>query len=305
MRPLWYDGCTFFPEVALMLNHKQSLRDAGILLLGMLFVAVAVYYIMMPGGFVVGSLSGLVLVLCQFIPLKVSTLTLILNVGLLLIGFIFIGREFGGKTVVTSLILPVYLRIFEWITPEVSQFSGNLLLDVVSFVLVLSVGQAMLFNINASSGGLDIVAKLMNKYLRMGLGKAMALSGFLVASTSILVADREILVASLLGTYLGGIVLDHFIDGSHVRKSISIISAEYPRIQEFVVRQLNRGVTLYPGRGGWDNAERITMVTVLQKNEYRQLLDFIATVDPHAFVTVSTVSEVVGQWNPHRKHVKF
>ena len=288
-----------------MFKEKLNLREAGILMLGMLFVAVGVYYIMMPGGFVVGSLSGLVLVLCKFIPLPVSTLTLILNVALLVIGFIFIGREFGGKTVITSLILPVYLRIFEWITPEVAQFSGNLLLDVVSFVLVLSVGQAMLFNINASSGGLDIVAKLMNKYLRMGLGKAMALSGFIVAATSILIYSREVLVASLLGTYLGGIVLDHFIDGSHVRKSVSIISDQYPQIQEFVVRQLNRGVTLYPGRGGWDNAERVTMMTVLQKNEYRQLLDFIESVDPHAFVTVSTVNEVIGQWNPHRKNVKF
>lgn len=281
------------------MKEKSSIKEFFVLAVGMLFVGAAVYYIMVPSGFVVGTLSGFVLVLSHFIPLSISTLTLILNVILLVIGFVFIGKEFGGKTVITSLLLPLYLRIFEIITPDVPELTSNLFLNVVCFVLVLSIGQTMLFNINASSGGLDVIAKLMNKYLHTDLGQSLAISGFVVACTSILVYDREILVVSLLGTYLGGIVLDHFIDGSHIRKKISIISPAYPEIQEFIVKNLNRGVTMYQARGGWDNSERVTLVTILQKNEYAQLIHYVNEVDPRAFVTVATVGEVIGQWNPH------
>ena len=287
------------------MKEKISFRELAILAFGMFIVGIAVYYIMMPAGFVVGTISGLVMVLTHFIPLQASTLTLILNMGLLVLGFIFIGKDFGGKTVVASLLLPLYLRFFEAVTPTVPPLTPDPLINVICFALVISLGQAILFNINASSGGLDIVAKLMNKYLHMELGKALTISGFVIAATSILVYDREILVISLLGTYLGGIVLDHFIDGSHMRKKVSIISPHYQEIQEFVVKKLTRGVTLYPARGGWDNSERIELVTILQKNEYAQLLGFVQKVDPAAFVTVSTVGEVIGQWNPHIRNVKY
>ena len=285
------------------MKEKISFKECIILAIGMLFVSIAVYYIMMPSGFVVGTTSGLILVLSHFIPLSVSTLTLIMNIILLILGFVFIGKDFGGKTVITSLLLPFYLRIFEIITPIVPELTDDLFVNVICFILVLSIGQTMLFNINASSGGLDIVAKLMNKYLHTDLGQSLSISGFVVATTSILVYDKKVLVVSLLGTYLGGIVLDHFIDGTHIRKKLSIISPKYSEIQEYVVKKLNRGVTLYNARGGWDNAEHITLVTILQKNEYAQVLAFVNQIDPNAFVTVATVGEVIGQWNPHIRKI--
>ena len=285
------------------MKEKISFKECIILAIGMLFVSIAVYFIMMPSGFVVGTTSGLILVLSHFIPLSVSTLTLIMNIILLILGFVFIGKDFGGKTVITSLLLPFYLRIFEIISPIVPELTDDLFVNVICFVLVLSIGQTMLFNINASSGGLDIVAKLMNKYLHTDLGQSLSISGFVVSTTSILVYDKKVLVVSLLGTYLGGIVLDHFIDGTHIRKKLSIISPKYPEIQEYVVKKLNRGVTLYNARGGWDNAEHITLVTILQKNEYAQVLAFVNQIDPNAFVTVATVGEVIGQWNPHIRKI--
>ncbi len=281
------------------MKEKISLKDLFILAAGMLVVSMAVYYIMMPSEFVVGSLAGFVMVLAHFIPLKVSTLTFILNVLLLVVGFLFIGREFGGKTVITSLLLPLYLRIFEGITPSPQPFTNDLFLNVICYVLVLSAGQAILFHINASSGGLDIIAKLLNKYLHMDLGKGAALAGFVTASLSILVYDRTILVVSLVGTYLGGIVLDHFLDGFNIRKKVSILSDHYPEIQKFIVQQLHRGVTLYPVLGGWDNQARTEIVTILQKNEYARLLEYVNQLDPTAFVTVATVGQVIGKWNPH------
>ena len=285
------------------MKEKISFKECIILAIGMLFVSIAVYYIMMPSGFVVGTTSGLILVLSHFIPLSVSTLTLIMNIILLILGFVFIGKDFGGKTVITSLLLPFYLRIFEIISPIVPELTDDLFVNVICFVLVLSIGQTMLFNINASSGGLDIVAKLMNKYFHTDLGQSLSISGFVVATTSILVYDKKVLVVSLLGTYLGGIVLDHFIDGTHIRKKLSIISPIYSEIQEYLVKKLNRGVTLYNARGGWDNAEHITLVTILQKNEYAQVLAFVNQIDPNAFVTVATVGEVIGQWNPHIRKI--
>lgn len=286
------------------MREKISAKEYLVLAVGMFLVAISVYYIMMPSQFVVGTLSGLVLVLANFIPLNVSTLTLILNVFLLILGFFFIGKEFGGKTVIASLLLPLYLRIFEIVTPSVPELTDNLLVNVICFVLVLSMAQTMLFNINASSGGLDIVAKLMNKYLHMELGQALIFSGFVVAASSILVYDKETLVYSLLGTYFGGIVLDFFIDGTHIRKKVSIISPKYDEIQKFIVKDLYRGATLYQIKGGWNAEEKLELVTILQKNEYAKLLEYVNKIDPQAFVTVSTVGQVIGRWNPHRRNVK-
>lgn len=285
--------------------EKLTLKEALILPIGMLVVSAAIYYLMMPSGLVIGTMSGLVLVISNFVPLSVSTLTFILNMILLVLGYLCIGKDFGGKTVITSLLLPAYLWIFERVTPEVRPLTDDLLVNALCFILMISIGQAMLFNINASSGGLDIVAKIMNKYLHTDIGQSLSISGLLIACTSIFVYDTDILIVSLLCTYFGGVVLDHFIDGSRIRKRVSIISPNYKVIQDFVVQKLNRGVTLYEAKGGWDNSEKIIMVTILQKNEYAQLLSYINHVDPAAFVTVETVGEVIGKWNPHTHNPKW
>ena len=201
----------------------------------------------------------------------------------------------------TSLMLPFYLRVFEIITPNVPSLTDDMLVNMFCHVLVISFGQAILFNANASSGGLDVIAKLLNKYFHIEIGKSLTIAGFVTASTSILVYDRKTLVISLLGTYLSGLVLDSFIDGFHIRKRVCILSEKYQDMQRFVVEELHRGATLYPAFGGLDNKERTEVVTILEKNEYAKLLAFIHETDPTAFVTVSTVGEVIGQWNEHKK----
>ena len=283
------------------MKKKLSLRESVILIVGMFIVAVAVYYMMMPGGFVLGSLSGLVIVLVNFIPLPVSVLTFIINGILLVIGFLLIGKEFGGKTIVASILLPVYLAIFEKVTPDVTSLTGDVLTDMLCYMLTICFGQALLFGINASSGGLDIVAKLLNKYFYMELGKAVMIAGFVTAATSILVYDRKTLVVSILGTYLSGLVLDHFIDGFHTRKRVCIITADYQAVQDYIVKELHRGVTLYSAYGGLNHEKKTEVVTILEKNEYGKLLTYIHENDPSAFLTVSTVGEVIGEWNRNRR----
>ena len=282
------------------MKAKITLKEILMMLAGMFLMSAAIYYVMMPDNLVLGSLSGLVLVLVNFIPVKVSTLTLILNMILLVAGYIFIGKEFGLKTVLTSLMLPMYLRIFEIITPNVESPSGNIVIDLTCFMVVISLGQALLFNMNASSGGLDVIAKLLNKYLGFKIGESLTIAGFIIASTSIFVYDRETMIISLIGTYIYGLVLDRYCDGFRIRKKVCILSGKYQEIQEYIVKELHRGATLYQAYGGIGLAEHMEVATILEKSEYGKLLAFIHQIDPAAFVTVSTVNEVIGEWNRKR-----
>lgn len=284
-----------------MNKKKFDLREYLIITLGVLITAAGVYFFMIPGHIVVGSLSGLVLVLSNFVPLPISVMTFLLNAVLLVVGFIFIGREFGAKTIYTSILLPAFLRMFEVILPNQKSLTGDVILDTLCYVLTVSVGLAMLFNANASSGGLDIIAKFLNKYFHIELGKSMTIAGMCTAVTSILVYDTKTLVISILATYFNGIVLDHFIDGFHVRKRVCILSEHHTEIREFIMQKMHRGVTLYQAWGGYDNREKIEIQTILTRAEYGELMNYIREADPNAFITVSTVSEVIGQWGSGRK----
>ena len=283
------------------MERTKKIKEYVIITLGTLIVSMAVYFFLLPSNVVVGSLSGLVMVLATFIPLKISVMTFILNAVLLVVGFLFIGKEFGAKTVYTSLLMPIFLYVFELIFPNNKSLTNDVVLDTICYILVVSVGLALLFNANASSGGLDIVAKLLNKYLHIEIGKAMTLAGMCTAISSIFVYDTKTLVLSILGTYANGIVLDHFIDGFNRRKRICILTEQYKELQNFIVHELHRGVTLYPASGGYNNEEKIELVTILTRNEYAEVLNYLHSVDENAFVTVSTVNEVIGQWNVKQK----
>lgn len=283
------------------MERTKKIKEYVIITLGTLIVSMAVYFFLLPSNVVVGSLSGLVMVLATFIPLKISVMTFILNAVLLVVGFLFIGKEFGAKTVYTSLLMPIFLYVFELIFPNNKSLTNDVVPDTICYILVVSVGLALLFNANASSGGLDIVAKLLNKYLHIEIGKAMTLAGMCTAISSIFVYDTKTLVLSILGTYANGIVLDHFIDGFNRRKRICILTEQYKELQNFIVHELHRGVTLYPAIGGYNNEEKIELVTILTRNEYAEVLNYLHSVDENAFVTVSTVNEVIGQWNVKQK----
>lgn len=273
---------------------KNIIKDYTLITLGMAIVSAAVYFFMIPGNIVAGSISGLVLVLSHFIPLSISLMTLIFNAVLLILGFIFIGSEFGIKNIYTSILLPVYLGIFEAVFPNQPSLTNDVILDTLSYVILISLGTAVLFNANASSGGLDIVAKLMNKFFHMELGKALAAFGIVIAVSSLIVYDTKTLVISILATYFNGIALDHFIDGFRIKKRVCILSDNYPLIRDFILKTLGRGVTLYEAVGGYDNKKRIELITILTRHEYIQLMNYIHKTDPKAFVTVYMVNEVSG-----------
>jgi uncharacterized membrane-anchored protein YitT (DUF2179 family) len=270
----------------------NTIKEFAIITVGTAIVATAVFFFMLPSHVSVGSGAALAMVLSNFIPLSVSTITLIMNVGLLVIGFILIGAEFGAKTVYCTILMPLMMGVLEWIFPNFQSITQDPLLDVICYILVVGVGLAILFSHNASSGGLDIVAKIMNKYLRMDLGKAMSYSGIAVALTSALCYDSKIVVLSILGTYFGGMVVDNFIFGINIKRRVCVISEHLDDIVEFVLHNLHSGATLNEIIGAYDKTPKREMITIVDKNEYRRLMDYIREIDPKAFVTVYSVSDM-------------
>ena len=198
---------------------KRNIREFFVITGGTAIVAIAVYFFMLPSHVSVGSAAALAMILSNFIPLPISTITFLMNVILLILGFLLIGPEFGVKTVYSTLLLPVMLGILEILLPDFQSLTADPLLDVICYILVVGIGLAILFSCNAASGGLDIIAKIMNKYLRMDLGQAMSVSGIVVALSSALVYDKKIVVLSVLGTYFGGMVVDNFIFGINIYRS--------------------------------------------------------------------------------------
>lgn len=271
---------------------KERIVDFMIITLGTTIVAAAVFFFMVPSNVSVGSIAALAMIIAKFVPLSIATLTFIMNVALLIFGFVFIGREFGAKTVYTALILPVIMGIFEVAFPNNQSLTNDQTLDVICYICLVSIGQSMLFVRNASSGGLDIVGKFMNKYFHMELGKAVGLAGMVVALSSILVNDLKTVILSVLGTYFGGIILDHFIFGTTIKKRVCIISKKEQEILDFILHELHSGATKYHAYGTYSDAQHTEINTIVDKNEYLKLMNFITKVDPSAFVTVYAVNEM-------------
>lgn len=278
------------------LNYADIVKETVILTVAVAIIAAAVYFFLVPSHTSVSSISGLGIVLSNFVPLQLSAITMILNVVLLIIGFFTCGREFGVKTVYTSVMLPLFLGLFEIIFPNFGSMTDSQELDVLCYVLVVSVGLSILFNRNASSGGLDIVAKIMNKYLHMELGKAMSLSGMCVALSAALVYDKKTVVLSILGTYFNGIVLDHFIFDHNIKRRVCIITKKEEELRQFIIHDLHSGATIYEAIGAYNMEKRREIITIVDKGEYQKLMKFINQEDPKAFITVYNVSNM--QYQP-------
>lgn len=268
------------------------IKEFAVMTFATAIIACAVFFFLYPSNASVSSVSGLAIVLSNFVPFSVSIITLALNIILLIIGFITCGNEFGGKTVYTSILLPVFMWILEKIFPNMQSLTGDAALDVVCYVFSVSVGLAILFNMNASSGGLDIIAKIMNKYLHMDLGHAMSLSGMIVALSSAFAYDIKTVILSVLGTYVNGLVLDHFIFSQSLKRRVCIVSPKQEEIREFILNELHSGATIYEAIGAYRMQKHTEIITVVDKSEYQKLMNFIQKTDPQAFVTVYNVSDV-------------
>lgn len=272
--------------------NKNTVKEFLVIIGGTAIVAAAVFFFMLPSHVTVGSAAALAMLIGNFIPIPVSAITAGLNIFLLLIGFLLIGPEFGGKTVFTALLMPGFMWVFECLFPNFQSITQDPTLDVICYILVVGIGLALLFSCNASSGGLDIVAKIMNKYLRMDLGQAMSVSGMVVALSSAFFYDAKTVVLSVLGTYFGGMVVDHFIFGLNIKRRVCIISPKVDDIVHYILYEIHSGASLNETIGAYENVVRKEIITIVDKQEYKQLMDYVRKVDPKAFITVYSVNEI-------------
>ena len=270
-------------------HYVEAVKEIGILTAAVAIIAAAVFFFLVPSHTSVSSISGLGIVLSNFIPLPLSAITMILNVVLLIIGFLTCGKEFGAKTVYTSILLPLFIGLFELVFPNFSSMTGSQELDVLCYILVVSIGLSILFNRNASSGGLDIVAKILNKYLHVELGRAMSLAGMCVALSAAFVYDKKTVVLSVLGTYFNGIVLDNFIFDHNKKRRVCIITEKEEELRKFIINDLHSGATIYEAIGAYNFEKHNEIITIVDKSEYQKLMTFINREDPKAFITVYNV----------------
>lgn len=272
---------------------KQFIKEYAVITFGAALAATAIFFFMLPSRLTIGSGTALAMVLSEFIPLPISLLSLILNVFLLIIGFLLVGPEFGAKTVYAAVLLPVVLGVYEFLLPDFQSLTSDPVLDMVCYIIVCGMAMAILFSCNASSGGLDIVAKILDKYFKIGIGKAVSISGIAVALTSVFCYDTKTVVISVLGTYFSGLVVDKFIFGLNIKRRVCIISKNSTeKITDYLLHELHSGATLYDSIGAYDNSVRREIVAIVDKNEYRQLMDYIRRTDPEAFVTVISVNDL-------------
>ena len=278
------------------LHYAELIKEIIILTVAVAIIAAAVFFFLVPSHTSVSSISGLGIVLSNFIPLPLSAITMILNVVLLIIWFLTCGKEFGAKTVYTSILLPLFIGLFELVFPNFSSMTGSQELDVLCYILVVSIGLSILFNRNASSGGLDIVAKILNKYLHVELGRAMSLAGMCVALSAAFVYDKKTVVLSVLGTYFNGIVLDNFIFDHSKKRRVCIITEKEEELRKFIINDLHSGATIYEAIGAYNFEKHNEIITIVDKSEYQKLMTFINREDPKAFITVYNVSNM--QYQP-------
>lgn len=284
------------------INLKTVIKEFSIITFGALLAAAAIYFFMLPLNIAIGSGSAIAMMLSTFIPLPISVISLLLNIFLLILGILLVGREFGIKTIYAAILVPTFLGVFELMFPNFQSLTNDPLVDVICYIIVVGMGMALLFSCNASSGGLDIVAKIMSKYLRIDIGVAVSLSGVVVAASSIFFYDTKIAVISVLGTYFGGMVVDKFIFGLNIKRRVCIISPHLETIIDFVLNDLHSGATINEIIGAYDRTPRREVIVIVDKQEYRKLMDFVRKIDPKAFVTVYSVSDM--RYQPKIRHSK-
>lgn len=282
---------------------RNIIMDYIMVTIGITIAAAAVYFFLIPANLVVGSVSGLALVIGEVIPVSISTVTLVVNLLLLVVGYFVVGKEFGVKTIYTSLMFPGLIYIFERVCPNQQPIMNDPWLDLITYVLILGISQTILFRANASSGGLDIVAKIFNHLWGVPIGVAVSVVSSVVSLSAIFVYDIKVVVLGLIGTYLNGLIITHFTDAFNQKKRVCIISQKHELIADYILNVLMRGVTLYPRVGAYTRKEDLEIQIIIENNEVMGLIRYINEVDKDAFVTVGNIDFISGKWHT-KKQIK-
>lgn len=310
----------FFSTVAQTLGAKKFWVELIIMTLGMLLTAAAVYYFLVPSKLIVGTISGFSIVLCGIfenmgIHLSLSVVIMVINAILLVLAYFLIDKEFGAKTVYSAMILGPLTDFWDAVLPwqtfatpnpitGAESVMGDPWFDLCCFVLMLSAAQAIMFSINASTGGLDILAKIVNKYLHFDIGKSVSIAGAIICLSAFAINPFRMVVIGLIGTWINGLVVDYFTASLNNRKRVCVVTKDYDRVRRYIIDDLKRGCTLYEVIGGYTNEKSIELEALLTKDEFSSLMEFLNKNEINAFTTAGNVSEVYGLWAKDRKKSK-
>ncbi len=296
-------------EIAHLLRTRKFWIELIIMTVGMFVAACSIYFFLIPSKLIIGTITGLSLVISQLFPIaSVGTYIFVINAILLVLSFLLIGNEFGAKTVYTALILGPMVDFLGWLIPldhsifaitiqGTGQMIANPWFDLLCFVLVLSASQSILFSINASTGGLDILAKIVNKYCHVSIGSSVTVAGGAICATAFLINDVSLVIIGLIGTWVNGLILNYFMNNINNKTRVYIITDEYEKLQQYVITTMKRGMTLHPCVGGYTGEKRMQIEIVLTQDEFSQLIDYMHHEKIASFMTSDTVSQVYGLWN--------
>lgn len=294
-----------------LLKSVQFWKEVITMILGLLAGAAAVYYFLLPSKIIIGTISGLAMIVNMLLAsigvnIKVSLLVLIFNAILLILAYTLLGSEIGIKTTIASLLLGPFMDVWEWIYPytnfltEPGQYSvmNDPWLDLCCFVLLLGASQAFLFRINASTGGLDVVALIMNKFMHMDIGTAVTVSGGVICLLAVLINPFRMVLIGLIGTWINGLVVDYFTASLNKRKRVCIISSRHEEIRDYIIHDLVRGCSVYDVEGGFTGTKGKEIQSLLTQSEFAKLMEYVRKNKIQAFITAGNCSEVYGLWLP-------
>ena len=276
--------------------NRFNIKTFLLINLGILVMTIGLYYFLIPSQLAVGGVTGLAMVINKVMPeIPIGALMIIFNILLFILAFTIIGKEFGGYTIYCSFALSGLIYLLEIVTPIHQPIVGDLLLNLVYGIMIQGIGMGIIFYQNASTGGTDIVAKIINKFTHLDIGKSLLLADFLITMLAGLTFGLELGLYALLGIIINSAVIDKVIAGLNTKMNLLIISSEYERINNFILQELNRGSTLYYAEGGFSRSHKKIVNTIVTRKEYIAIRKYVKEVDSKAFISVSFVSEVLGE----------
>lgn len=274
---------------------KKLIKDYVIITIGVIILAFGLCFFLVPADLAVGGATGFAMVINNAFPgLSIGDIMFVMNLILFIVGFILIGKQFGAKTIYATFALTGVVRIMDECAPILNPIVDDIFLNLFFGILIQGIGMAIIFYRNASTGGTDIVAKILNKFFHIEIGKALLLSDFVITLLAGLTFGLELGLYALLGVIMNAFVIDNVIEGLDLKINVSIISVYSDEIREYINKELNRGATVYKAEGAYTNSSRTVITAVMNKKQFIRLKGFIREKDEDAFVMSSTVREVLG-----------
>jgi len=275
---------------------KTIIKQYILITIGLALVAIGFYFFLVPNDLAVGGVSGLAMVINWYMPgLTIGGIMLILNVILFIVGFIFIGANFGVKTIYASFGLSAMIWALEKGCPMSGSITNDIFLELIFGILIAAVGMGMVFNQNASTGGTDIIAKILNKFFQIDIGKALLVADFFVTVLAAVAFGPRIGMYALLGVIINGFTIDAVIAGLNNCKKVEVVSSKGDEIKRFIIEVLDRGATLYTAKGAYTNDQKEIITTVVGKKQFIRLKKYIKEIDKKAFIITYNVHETVGE----------